>query len=88
MIHVGYILRGIPGAIVTGVCFIGPAFLLTMALSVLYVTTGAIPQIESILWGIKPVIVAIIFVSVLPLLYEFWKARNASAKAKAAEQRP
>ena len=60
MIHVGYVLRGIPGAIVTGTCFIGPAFLLTLALSVLYVNTGAIPQVESILWGIKPVIVAII----------------------------
>ncbi len=60
MIHVGYVLRGIPGAIVTGMCFIGPAFLLTLALSVIYVSTGAIPQVESILWGIKPVIVAII----------------------------
>jgi chromate transporter len=60
MIHVGYVLRGIPGAIVTGTCFIGPAFLLTLVLSVLYVNTGAIPQVESILWGIKPVIVAII----------------------------
>jgi chromate transporter len=60
MIHVGYVLRGIPGAIVTGTCFIGPAFLLTLVLSVFYVSTGAIPQVESILWGIKPVIVAII----------------------------
>jgi chromate transporter len=60
MIHVGYILRGIPGAVVAGICFIGPAFLLTLALSVLYVSTGGIPQVESILWGIKPVIVAII----------------------------
>jgi chromate transporter len=60
MIHVGYVLRGIPGAVVAGVCFIGPAFLLTLALSVLYVSTGGIPQVESILWGIKPVIVAII----------------------------
>jgi chromate transporter len=60
MIHVGYVLRGIPGAIVTGACFILPAFLLTLVLAVLYVSTGAIPQVESILWGIKPVIVAII----------------------------
>jgi chromate transporter len=60
MIHVGYVLRGIPGAIVTGTCFIGPAFLLTLVLSVIYVNTGAIPQVGSILWGIKPVIVAII----------------------------
>jgi chromate transporter len=60
MIHVGYVLRGIPGAIVTGVCFILPAFLITLVLAVLYVSTGTIPQVESILWGIKPVIVAII----------------------------
>src|SRR5687768_3492690 len=60
MIHVGYVLRGLPGAIVTGTSFIGPAFLLTLVLSVFYVNTGAIPQVESILWGIKPVIVAII----------------------------
>jgi chromate transporter len=60
MIHVGYILRGIPGAVVAGLCFILPAFVLVLALSVLYVSTGGIPQVESILWGIKPVIVAII----------------------------
>jgi len=60
MIHVGYVLRGIPGALVTGICFIGPAFLLTLALAALYVSTGAIPQVAAILWGIKPVIVAII----------------------------
>ncbi len=60
MIHVGYVTRGIPGAILAGVCFIGPAFLLTLALSILYVSTGTIPQIGAVLWGIKPVIVAII----------------------------
>jgi chromate transporter len=60
MIHVGYVLRGIPGAILTGVCFILPTFLLTLVLSVLYVSTGAIPAVEALLWGIKPVIVAVI----------------------------
>jgi chromate transporter len=60
MIHVGYMLRGIPGALVTGFCFIFPAFVLTLILSIVYVATGAVPQIEAILWGIKPVIVAII----------------------------
>jgi chromate transporter len=60
MIHVGYTLRGVPGAILTGACFIIPAFLLTLALSVLYVSTGSIPQVNAVLWGIKPVIVAII----------------------------
>ncbi len=60
MIHIGYTLRGIPGAVLTGTCFIIPAFLVTLALSVLYVSTGSIPQINAVLWGIKPVIVAII----------------------------
>ncbi len=60
MIHVGYVTKGIPGALVAGACFIGPAFLLTLALAILYSSTGQLPQIEAILWGIKPVIVAII----------------------------
>lgn len=60
MIHVGYVTRGIPGALLTGLCFIVPAFLLTLALAVLYVSTGTIPQVGALLWGIKPVIVAII----------------------------
>lgn len=60
MIHVGYVLRGIPGAILTGICFILPTFVLTLALAVLYVSTGTIPAVEALLWGIKPVIIAII----------------------------
>ncbi len=60
MIHVGYVTRGISGALVAGACFIGPAFLLTLVLAILYVSSGQIPQIEALLWGIKPVIVAII----------------------------
>ncbi len=60
MIHVGYTLRGIPGAILTGSCFILPTFFLTLALAVLYVSSGSIPAVEALLWGIKPVIVAII----------------------------
>lgn len=60
MIHVGYVKRGIPGAILTGLCFITPAFLLTLALSVFYVSTGQIPQVTALLGGVKPVIVAII----------------------------
>lgn len=60
MIHTGYVLRGIPGALVSGACFIGPAFLLTLALSVVYVSAGTIPEVGSLLRGISPVIVAII----------------------------
>jgi chromate transporter len=37
-----------------------PTFLLTLALSALYVSTGSVPQMNALLWGIKPVVVAII----------------------------
>src|SRR5690349_15824596 len=60
MIHVGHVTRGIPGAILAGLCFIVPSFLLTLALAALYVSSGTIPQISALLWGIKPIIVAII----------------------------
>ncbi|MBZ0291968.1 MAG: chromate efflux transporter [Anaerolineae bacterium] len=60
MIHIGYTVRGIPGALVTGACFIIPAFLLTLVLSIIYVNTGSLPQAQAVFWGIKPVVVAII----------------------------
>ena len=60
MIHVGHSLRGIPGALVSGLCFIGPAFLITLALSILYVNSGALPQVAALFRGIQPVIVAVI----------------------------
>ncbi len=60
MIHIGYLLRGFPGAVLAGACFIVPPSLLSLALAVLYVGGGSLPQIASVLAGIKPVIVAII----------------------------
>lgn len=67
-IHVGYTLRGITGALVSGIGFIFPTFVLTFVLSVLYVSSGAIPQVDALLWGIKPVIVAIIAVAAYRLV--------------------
>lgn len=60
MIHVGYVTRGIPGAIVSGFCFIFPAFVLSLVLAVIYMQSGNLPQINALLWGIKPVMIAII----------------------------
>jgi chromate transporter len=60
MIHVGHVTRGISGAILAGICFIVPSFLLTLALAMFYVSSGTLPQINALLWGIKPIIVAII----------------------------
>src|SRR5262249_15811219 len=51
---------GTPGLLLSGVCFIGPAMLLVLTLAALYVRLGTLPQLGWVLYGIQPVVVAII----------------------------
>ena len=59
-IYLGYVRAGWPGLIVAGVCFIVPAMLLVLALAWLYVRYGATPSAAAALYGITPVIIAIV----------------------------
>lgn len=59
-IHLGYVRAGWPGLIVAGVCFIVPAMLMVLALAWAYVRFGALPQVGWLLYGIKPVIAAVV----------------------------
>ena len=59
-IHIGYLRGGYPGLFVAGVSFILPAMLIVMGLAWAYTNYGTIPQAESVLYGVKPVVVAII----------------------------
>ena len=59
-IHVGYTQRGWAGALATGLAFLLPTFFMVTGLSALYFRFGALPQVESIFWGLQPVIVAIV----------------------------
>ncbi|HLF73644.1 MAG TPA: chromate efflux transporter [Anaerolineales bacterium] len=59
-IHIGYLRAGWPGLLMGGFCFIAPATLIILALAWLYVQFGATPQAEWLLYGIKPVVIAII----------------------------
>jgi chromate transporter len=59
-IHIGYIYAGWLGLIVAGVCFIFPAVLITGLFAYLYVNYGTLPQVLPLLYGIKPVVLAII----------------------------
>ncbi|NJN93004.1 MAG: chromate efflux transporter [Anaerolineales bacterium] len=59
-IHLGFVRAGWPGLIAGGVCFIIPAALITLALAWVYVQYGATPVADNLLYGIKPVIIAII----------------------------
>ncbi len=59
-IYLGYLRAGWPGLLVAGICFIGPAMLLVLALAWAYVTYGALPQVNWLFYGIQPGVVAII----------------------------
>jgi chromate transporter len=64
-IHIGLLRAGMYGAVVAGSCFILPAFLIVLALAIGYASYGSMPQAKSFLYGLKPVIVAIIAVATI-----------------------
>ncbi len=57
---VGYQLRGWPGMLAGGMGFILPATLITGLLAMLYVRLGHVPAVESLFYGIKPAVIAVI----------------------------
>ncbi len=59
-IHIGHRRAGWRGLIVAGACFILPAALITLALAWVYVRFGSFPQARGVLYGVKPVIIAVV----------------------------
>jgi chromate transporter len=59
-IHIGYLRGGWLGLIVAGMCFILPAMILVIAIAVAYEHFGGLPQFEGLLYGVKPVVIAIV----------------------------
>ena len=59
-IHIGHRRAGWPGLVVAGTCFIVPAALLTGTIAWAYVRFGSVPQAGGLLYGIKPVIIAVV----------------------------
>jgi chromate transporter len=59
-IHIGHRKAGWTGLLVAGSCFILPAAFIVTALAWAYVRYGSLPETNAILYGVKPVIIAII----------------------------
>lgn len=83
-IHLGYRRAGWPGLVVGGACFIVPALLSVLALAWAYVTFGQLPQAGWLLYGVKPVIIAIVAQALLGLGRAALKGPLLSAVAAAA----
>lgn len=60
VIHIGQVRAGWRGMVAAGVCFIMPAALIVLACAWAYVAYGALPAAGWLLYGIKPVIIAIV----------------------------
>ncbi len=59
-IHIGHRRAGWSGLVVAGACFILPAMLIVTAIAWAYVRYGKLPEATALLYGVKPVIIAVV----------------------------
>ena len=74
-IFLGYRRAGWPGLLLGGACFILPAALLVTAIAWAYVRFGRLPQIQGMLYGVKPVVIALV-------AQALWKLGRTAVKTK------
>jgi chromate transporter len=74
-VYLGRRRAGFPGVFVAGACFILPAAIIVTIIAWAYVRFGSLPQVSALLYGIKPVVIAII-------LQALWNLRVAALKTR------
>lgn len=74
-IHIGYRRAGWLGLLVAGTCFILPAALIVALLASLYVRFGSLPSLQGILYGVKPVVLAVVSQAIFGLAKSALKTR-------------
>lgn len=66
-IHLGYKRAGWAGLVTAGACFIVPAMLIVWAFAAIYARYQSVPELGFVLYGVKPVILAIVLQALLGL---------------------
>ncbi|MCC6314464.1 MAG: chromate efflux transporter [Thermomicrobiales bacterium] len=84
VMHIGMERAGWHGLVAAGLLFIMPASAITLALAWLYVRYGATPAAEWLLYGVKPVVIAIIAQAVWALGHAAITSRALAVVALAA----
>ncbi|MGF1546089.1 MAG: chromate efflux transporter [Thiotrichales bacterium] len=59
-IYIAWLMHGISGAVVAGLMFFLPAFVLLSSLAAVYLAWGDVPLVAGIFYGIKPAVVAVV----------------------------
>ena len=67
-IHLGRVRAGWRGLMVAGTCFILPAMFIVLAFAWAYARYGSTPEVQSLLYGIVPVVIAVIVQALWGLL--------------------
>ncbi|MGD0900745.1 MAG: chromate efflux transporter [Thermoguttaceae bacterium] len=87
-IYVGYRRAGWKGLVLAGTCFILPAMAIVTALAWAYLRFQQLPQATGLLYGIKPVVIAVIVQALWGLgrraITSWWSAAVAAAAMAAA----
>jgi chromate transporter len=83
-IHIGRERAGWAGLLVAGACFILPAACIVMGIAWAYVRFGALPAAVGILYGVKPVVIAVVVQALLGLGRAALKTRGLIVLAVAA----
>jgi chromate transporter len=74
-IHIGHARGGWPGLVVAGSAFIIPAMAMVGAIAWVYTRYGTLPEVSGVLYGVKPVVIAII-------LQALWRLGRVAVKTR------
>ncbi|MGA9165527.1 MAG: chromate efflux transporter [Thiobacillus sp.] len=72
-IYISWLMHGVKGAVMAGVLFFLPAFLLLSLLAGVYLAWGDVPLVQGMLYGIKPAVVAVV-------LFAAWRIGSRALK--------
>lgn len=72
-IYISWLLHGVKGAVMAGVLFFLPAFVLLSALAGVYLAWGDVPQVAGVFYAIKPAVVAVV-------LFAAWRIGSRSIR--------
>jgi len=72
-IYISWLMHGVRGAVMAGVLFFLPAFVLLSLLAGIYLNFGDVPAVKGIFYGIKPAVVAVV-------LFAAWRIGSRAIK--------
>ncbi|MEK7206861.1 MAG: chromate efflux transporter, partial [Pseudomonadota bacterium] len=72
-IYISWLLHGVRGAVIAGVLFFLPAFVLLSLLAGIYLAFGELPVVQGVFYGIKPAVVAVV-------LFAAWRIGSRALK--------